>query len=182
MTKKTRWRKQDINFLLKNYEKMPIEKITKKLRKTIHSIYKKANRLTINFQNNKFCLRCKKIIKKKYGRKSKTKKFCNDMCRARFHATKRYERLKDNPEYKKKAGARTKKWISENRGRFNDLVREKSRLYQIKLRKERKEKGVCRKCGGEIDDKRFIWCSKCRQKSRQNYRKMREKLGYKPIR
>jgi hypothetical protein len=126
------------------------------------------------------CKRCGKELEKSSNKHQK--EYCDMTCRTRYNASKRYAKLKNNPEYKKKALTRSKKWIAENRLHFNDLVREKSRLFQIKIHKERIEKGLCVKCGAERDTEGLKWCSKCRQKSRQSYRKMREKLGYKPIR
>lgn len=70
-------------------------------------------------------------------------KYCIE-CRS-YMAEKNYQRYHANPEVEKKRRNR------------NAKIR----------RDERKKQGLCSKCGGEIDDKRYIECSKCRAKYRQ---------------
>ena len=47
--------------------------------------------------------------------------------------------------------------------RFTENYKEK----QKKLRKERRDKGVCTKCGGERDEPGFLMCTSCRGKQRE---------------
>jgi hypothetical protein len=64
-----------------------------------------------------------------------------------------------------------KAWYNRpgNREHFNDLMRERSRLHQRKIRKERTKKGLCTRCGGKRDMKFNHGgvkktCSKCAKK------------------
>lgn len=94
------------------------------------------------------------------------KKFCSHTCGTRFNARLRYNKLKNNPEFKAKQKIKWKNWINNNRAHYNDLCREPSRKYAARIRKERKAKGLCPKCGGKIDEVRWKCCSACRKKER----------------
>ena len=118
----------------------------------------------------KKCLRCKKEFKENRIGTSTERKFCSTVCRNRYNAKKRYDRLKDDPEYKRKKYKYWKDvWYKKNREHFNDLMREPVRLRSLRIHKERKEKGLCTECGGERDSK-FINCNKCREKIRLYYK------------
>jgi hypothetical protein len=51
--------------------------------------------------------------------------------------------------------------VSKKKRRQKRLKR--MREYQAEKRKSRKEAGLCRTCGGVIEDNKFSNCSKCRQ-------------------
>jgi|SRR3972149_2699781 len=73
-------------------------------------------------KTNKICKKCGNLVK---GRK---RKFCSFNC---FREHKK--------EY-------IKEWIKNNRSHFNDLCREKSKLYMRKRYIEAKQKGLCTGC------------------------------------
>lgn len=107
--------------------------------------------------------KCKAVFtQKKWGRGCRKKIFCSNVCRLRYHNLKRYNRLKNNKEYKDYQRETFRKWRANNREHFNDLCREKNRLFRNKTYKIRKEKGLCPVCGGKRDDKRYFMCGKCR--------------------
>lgn len=53
--------------------------------------------------------------------------------RARESARNYYNKHKNNPEFKRKNYERTKKWIAENRERFNELMRKHWKTRRAKL-------------------------------------------------
>ena len=125
----------------------------------------------------KKCLYCKKVLRKKRSDRKHIfvrKKFCNAKCRSRYHANKQYNRIKDNRKYKKYRKKYFKIWRKKNRKHFNDLVREKSKIYLRKIRKERLDKGLCPKCGKKRDSK-WIHCNACRKIMREYYKKTKRK-------
>jgi len=94
--------------------------------------------------------------------------------RARRNAKRYYERMKNNPEFKRKAALRLKKWIKKNREHFNDLCRERNRIYQKKMQYMRREQGLCPKCGGKRDkEMRWKHCTSCRKKLKKHYYEVR---------
>lgn len=44
---------------------------------------------------------------------------------------------------------------------------ERYKAQQKRLREERREAGVCTKCGGERDEAGFLMCTSCREKQRE---------------
>lgn len=74
---------------------------------------------------------------------------------------------KHESKYKKKHYKCVKKWIENNRDRFNDLCRERNKLYQRKLHEYRTKNGLCRGCGKVgMGDDIFKNCFRCRKKAR----------------
>lgn len=67
---------------------------------------------------NNTCLKCGEVLN------SSHRKFCNDVCRTRYHSIKRYLRLKDSPEYKKYRREYFKKWRLRNREKHNKVMSE----------------------------------------------------------
>lgn len=53
-----------------------------------------------------------------------------------------------------------------SQGTYCDRCKERRKLYNRKVRKQRKEDGLCSYCGCEIDDKKYKMCSFCRCKTR----------------
>lgn len=91
--------------------------------------------------------------------------FCSSKCRNAHNSHQRYLKLKDDPEFKRRAKERLNKWLAEgNRGHFNDLCRERSRLYGAKKRAEAKARGDCSMCFREKEDDGYITCINCRSK------------------
>jgi hypothetical protein len=105
--------------------------------------------------------KCKGCIRK-FIPVSKKQLFHSHKCNTRYHSLKRYYRLRENPEFKKKRKNNFRKWINKNRNHFNDLCRERNKINQRRLRKERIKKGLCYCCGGEREDKAYKSCEKCR--------------------
>ena len=112
------------------------------------------------------CLYCKKKTDK-FNTNNKEKKFCSPLCRTRFNANETWIKTKDTPEAKLKNYEKTKKWISENRGHFNDLMRDVNKLRARKIAKERKLKNLCRRCGDKLINMEYNNCEKCRKKFKE---------------
>lgn len=111
------------------------------------------------------CLRCgKKFEAREIGQ---PKKFCSALCRTRFGAIKRYNRLKNNKEYQDKQKEFFRKWRTENREHFNDLCREPNKLYQRRLKNERRDKGCCISCGTKLKNEDYTNCLACREKRKE---------------
>ena len=68
---------------------------------------------------------------------------------------------------------RKSNWSDERR----DLVNKKSNQWWSNARKERKQKGLCPRCGGERKDKSFVTCEKCRIKNNRYKDKKRRENG-----
>ena len=109
------------------------------------------------------CKNCKGKVEKNWSRP--TKKFCSPECRTRYNARKHYKIVKNNPEYKKMRKKYFKKWLNKNRERFNDLCRDKNKIFQIQKRKENKKGRLCN-CGGKLEDIGYLTCRKCRARKR----------------
>ncbi len=67
-------------------------------------------------------------------------------------------------------------YVSINK-KMNSLEKEEeyNREYPKKLRKRRREKGVCVKCGRKKKAKKYLMCLKCRKRERKRLVKYREK-------
>ena len=113
---------------------------------------------TTNIRTN--CERCGKIIKKP----KENKRFCSTLCQTRTQARKFYQKNKDKKWYKDRQRKSFKNWRIENREHFNDLCREKNRLFQKKRRKIWTKSGVCVRCGGIRDREDRKECLKCRKR------------------
>lgn len=108
----------------------------------------------------KKCLKCgNKLILNKYGL---NRKFCSLKCRTRFNAISFYHSHKDSEDFRKKRKDYFNFWRKKNRNHFNDLMRERNKLFQRKKRINYKLKGLCLRCGDIIDNKAHNNCSKCR--------------------
>ena len=116
-------------------------------------------------EKTKKCLRCGKEFKQR-GSGKLEKKYCSPICSSRQTSKNYYHKMKDDQAFKKKNYDRLLKWIDNNREHFNDLVREPNRIFQQKLRKYRKDNGICPSCGIKLIDNRFIYCINCRRKGR----------------
>lgn len=104
---------------------------------------------------------------------SREKKFCSTRCQVLFNSNKRYQRLKDDPEYKKKAKETFNKWRKKNREHFNDLVREPARIFMNKRYHIRKSKRLCVYCGEVKARSDKVTCQKCgeaRNKARNKWK------------
>jgi len=123
----------------------------------------------------KRCPYCNKFLKKKGINNEHfiQRKFCNSTCCTRYHSKKTYNRIKDTKEYKKERKKYLRKWRKKNRQHFNDLCREKSKIYARKRHQERKNKGQCINCGNKRDSK-WLTCSKCRKIINKRNRKKKE--------
>jgi len=86
--------------------------------------------------------------------------------RVKRNARERYNRLKDDLEFKSQRKASFDKWRKKNREHFNDLCREPNRLRSIERIKERKEQGVCIKCAGRLQVKEGVTCDVCCSKQK----------------
>lgn len=68
------------------------------------------------------CLKCGNDVDQLTKRE---KKFCSDTCRTRYNMKIRYERLKNDPDFKIKNRARSKAWYEQNKEKHKI----KSRIY-----------------------------------------------------
>lgn len=131
------------------------------------------------------CLYCgKKSIDRGTNHK---KKYCDNNCqqlwmyhnvskankRRRDYAKKYSEEHKKDPEYQIRQREYFRKWRIKNREHFNDLVRDKSRIYMKKLWNERKKLGLCTGCGKVRDDTNYKQCGECRKYKRGRYKNER---------
>ena len=133
----------------------------------------------------KTCQECNK----EYKTTSSKSLFCGSKCRNNWYYKNipKYKRMRK--AYSKEHGAvyykKNKKkiqkyhtnWRKENREHFNSLVREPSRIYQEKIREERRKKKLCICCGkNPVDEKED--CNKCRKRhnllQRNRYWKAKE--------
>lgn len=81
---------------------------------------------------------CKRCGEQLFG--NRKKKYCNTKCRTRDSSLRRYQKLKNNPEYiayRKKYYA---KWLENNRDKYNSKMREISKRWRAKKRDEVKAK------------------------------------------
>lgn len=118
----------------------------------------------------RFCLKCFKpfIVIHKRGLE---RKFCCSRCKDKYNSMKTYERLKNDENYKKMKYETSKKWRLENREYFNNLVREKSKLYRRKIIKYRRRNKLCFDCGMILNTSRSrCRCLKCLVKH-ESYKK-----------
>lgn len=134
-------------------------------------------------KKQKICLYCGKTFKFK----SKKKKYCNTSCQMlwRYHniprVNKYYKNLsreqnirrRKNPVFRKKEKIYFDKWRKQNREHFNDLIREKSRIWEHNIRIKRNLAGLCLECGSKRDEKQFKTCLSCRIKRRIRDKKWR---------
>jgi hypothetical protein len=83
------------------------------------------------------CLNCQK----NFEVNRKDKKFCSQKCRTRYNASKRYNALKNNPNFKRKARDTWNKWIKTHKKEFNEKMRiyMKEKLKEDKYREKQKE-------------------------------------------
>lgn len=66
---------------------------------------------------NKYCLYCNKELEAKGTKLNPIRKFCNHTCSSRYFSKMRYNKLKDNEEYKKKNRERFNNWYKNNKER-----------------------------------------------------------------
>lgn len=104
------------------------------------------------------CKKCSKLFKPH----RKDAKFCSFKCRTRWHANKRYLKVKDNPEYKEYAKKKAKEWIQNNYDRYLNLVREPNRIRSYNLFIKRRNKGICIYCGKKKAADETLACKDCR--------------------
>lgn len=57
------------------------------------------------------------------------KRFCSKKCRTRFNSAKRYNRLKDNVDFKEERKKVMREWYKENKVRHNIKMRIYMRKY-----------------------------------------------------
>jgi hypothetical protein len=87
------------------------------------------------------CMHCDKIIPDKDENGffiSAKRKFCDSKCRTRYFSLIRYNRIKNDPEYKKYRKKYFDEWRKVNRDHFNSLMRNYSKAYQTKIRAQKK--------------------------------------------
>jgi hypothetical protein len=80
----------------------------------------------------KKCLQCEKEFTPSRIGFTTEQKFCGMRCRTRFDAKANYSRHRDEPEYKLRQRANFKRWINKNREHYNEMMRERSKLWQRK--------------------------------------------------
>ncbi len=66
---------------------------------------------------------------------------------------------------------KTNKWYSDE---YVAIRNENLKALKKNQRDERREKGLCIICGGEIDDKKYKSCTKCRDKRKEYYKNNKE--------
>ena len=115
----------------------------------------------------KYCLNCNKIFEGRI-------KYCSDKCKDRFLFKKNYYKNNSSASFRKIRREKFDKWRITKRDRFNEIMLPASKIWQTKVRLERKEKGLCLKCGKIRDEPKYIQCSKCRTYNR-NYLKLWKK-------
>ena len=98
----------------------------------------------------KICKNCRKLffVTHKIGLE---RIFCCSSCKDKYNSRVRYNRLKNNEEFKLQNYENSKKWRLDNKEHFNNLVRKKSRLFRRKLVKYRRENKLCIECGEFLD-------------------------------
>ena len=74
-------------------------------------------------------LTCQRCGIKIFQKTIKLKKFCSIKCRSQFNVIVRYERLKNDPDYKEKARVRFKEWYLKNKEKHNIYMKEYMRSY-----------------------------------------------------
>ena len=84
-----------------------------------------------------------------------------------------YERRKNTEEFKKQKKYNYRKRIqnSKYKKKLFAEIKENAKRWQKKKKIEWKAKRLCSKCGRIIDEKRWVQCSKCREKGRLWYKK-----------
>lgn len=123
------------------------------------------------------CLDCGKELppKKKVGRKSL---FCNTHCyhnwryntnietrqRMREASKLAYLKQKDTPEFKSKRRKYFQSWREKNLEKHNKFMRDYMRERAKRLYHERREVGVCTRCGKEKSS--GYECDECKSKRR----------------
>jgi len=107
------------------------------------------------------CLECGKKLET-----MRQKKFCSHKCNSSFNAKKAYYIKKSDPEFRKKNILRSTAWISNNRERYNLLVKDANRNRARITSAQRKINGTCHRCG-KINTSKWNNCDKCRIKFRE---------------
>jgi len=60
---------------------------------------------------------------------TKEKEFCSTLCRSKYNGRIRYEKLKENPEFKEKAKLRFKNWYERNKDKHKAYMKDYMREY-----------------------------------------------------
>lgn len=64
-----------------------------------------------------------------------------------------------------------------NREASKKIPTSRKNRYQLNYTRRNKKRGVCATCGGSLDDKRYVHCSRCRQRVMRRYRQ--DPIGWK---
>ena len=83
------------------------------------------------------CKICNKEIK------NRSKRFCSHRCQTQYNSLKRYYKLKNNPDFKKKAKDNWTRWYQNHRKKYNEYMKnymyKKTRDKNGKYKKKQKE-------------------------------------------
>jgi len=119
----------------------------------------------------KTCLECGKRL-------GDEEKFCDRKCQDNFlyntnlevqarkkkNSKARYERIKNTPGFKADRRERFKKWREQNHEKHNKFMRDYMRERAKRLYHERREAGLCTRCGKEKST--GYECDGCKSKRR----------------
>lgn len=110
----------------------------------------------------RFCKGCGKKLEKKKGQKriNPKRKFCNTKCQTRYNSKKRYERLKDNEEYKKYHKEYFKEWRKENKEQHNNLMLKNYRQNKKKWNSRINTRRILK--GNDTYKKRELFPEECK--------------------
>lgn len=111
------------------------------------------------------CKECGEILKpNKKGRLHPNRVFCNQNCNARFHTRITYQKMKNEPHFRKLRREAFERWKLRNPERFRKMVNDANRKRTRRVVQERREKGVCVYCGRKKDRPDRVGCLECRTK------------------
>jgi hypothetical protein len=131
-----------------------------------------------------YCKYCGKELKE--NNSGMPKKFCNIKCSHKWKyenmpyykarllkaSRKTYERLKNNPDFKKSQKEYFRKWLNKNRAHFNDLCRDRCREYERKKREYYALHKLCQYCGAKREEG-YKSCGACLYKKNAQDRRER---------
>lgn len=112
--------------------------IDDKLKERLDQVIQDINRpgeVIILDEGKSVCEKCKNT----FVINSEETRFCSKTCRLRYIALERYNRLKNNEEYKNKVKEKNKKYYQANKEKLKPIMREYGKAYYYKKREKKED-------------------------------------------
>lgn len=113
------------------------DKLKEVLDKVVDNISKPNEEATVIISAEVKCAnpRCENM----FVMSTPSNRFCSEPCRLRYNSLIRYNKLKDNQEYKDRVHKKNKRYYEEHKEDLKNRMKEYGRIY-YKKKKEKKEK------------------------------------------